>query len=75
MIFNIPQLISFLSQSTTLLPGTLIMTGTPPGPGHFQTPPRYLQPGDELCLEISGLGQLRQEVVSSSDGRSRLALG
>src|SRR3984957_19081725 len=48
MIFDVPTLIAFLSGSTTLLPGTVILTGTPPGVGMAQTPPRWLKPGDTV---------------------------
>ncbi|KAJ5852150.1 uncharacterized protein N7529_011535 [Penicillium soppii] len=57
MIFNIPEIVSYLSQGHTLLPGTVIITGTPCGIGISQDPPRFLQPGDQLRISIShGLG-------------------
>lgn len=52
MIFSVAQLISFLSQSTTLLPGTLILTGTPAGVGFSATPQNFLQSGDEFSVEL-----------------------
>ena len=52
MIFDVPTLISFLSGSTTLLPGTLILTGTPSGVGEARNPKRFLVPGDEVTVEI-----------------------
>ncbi len=63
MIFDVPQLIAFLSGSTTLLPGTVILTGTPEGVGMARTPPRFLQPGDEVSIEIERIGTLTNEVV------------
>ena len=63
MIFDIPTLIEFLSGSTTLLPGTVILTGTPHGVGTARTPPRWLLPGDTVEVEISGIGVLRNPVV------------
>ena len=63
MIFDVPTLISFLSGSTTLLPGTLILTGTPSGVGEARDPKRYLVPGDEVTVEIDGVGILTNPVV------------
>jgi 2-keto-4-pentenoate hydratase/2-oxohepta-3-ene-1,7-dioic acid hydratase in catechol pathway len=64
MIFDVPTLIEFLSADTTLLPGTVILTGTPHGVGMGQKPPRYLQAGDEVSIEIQGIGTLRNKIVS-----------
>jgi 2-keto-4-pentenoate hydratase/2-oxohepta-3-ene-1,7-dioic acid hydratase in catechol pathway len=59
MIFDVTQLVSFLSQLTTLLPGTIILTGTPAGVGFSATPQNFLQAGDEFSVEISdGIGTL-----------------
>jgi 2-keto-4-pentenoate hydratase/2-oxohepta-3-ene-1,7-dioic acid hydratase in catechol pathway len=63
MIFDVAHLISFLSGSTTLLPGTVILTGTPEGVGMARTPPRWLEPGDEVAIEIENIGTLTNEVV------------
>lgn len=63
MIFSVAELISFLSGSTTLLPGTVILTGTPSGVGMARNPQRWLQPGDEVSVEISGIGTLTNPVV------------
>lgn len=62
MIFNVPTLISFLSQSTTLLPGTVILTGTPQGVGFARTPPIFLKAGDHVTIEIERIGQLTNSV-------------
>ena len=59
MIFDVPTLIEFLSGSTTLLPGTAIFTGTPNGVGMARTPPRWLQHGDNVEIEIDKIGVLR----------------
>lgn len=63
MIFSVPALIEFLSASTTLAPGTVILTGTPPGVGFARNPPRWLMPGDEVTVEIEGIGRLTNPVV------------
>lgn len=64
MIFSAAYLIAELSRSTTLMPGTVILTGTPSGVGHGRTPPRYLRDGDVVEIEIEGLGTLRNPVVN-----------
>ena len=66
MIFDVPELIAFLSGSTTLEPGTVIMTGTPHGVGAARTPPRFLQPGDSVTIEIESIGALTNPVVEES---------
>lgn len=64
LIFNIPYLVSYLSQYMTLLPGDVISTGTPSGVGLGFNPPRFLKPGDEMELGIEGLGISKQSVVA-----------
>ncbi len=64
MIFDVPALIEFLSGSATLYPGTVILTGTPHGVGMARTPPRWLQPGDEVTVEVEKIGRLTNPVVS-----------
>ncbi|MCL4152666.1 UNVERIFIED_CONTAM: hypothetical protein GTU68_031962 [Idotea baltica] len=64
LIFNIPNLVSYLSQYMTLLPGDVISTGTPSGVGLGFNPPRYLKPGDEMELGIEGLGISKQSVIA-----------
>lgn len=66
MIFDVPALIEFLSGSTTLLPGTVILTGTPQGVGVARTPPVFLQPGDTVTIEIESIGALTNPVVAES---------
>jgi 2-keto-4-pentenoate hydratase/2-oxohepta-3-ene-1,7-dioic acid hydratase in catechol pathway len=64
MIFDVPALIEFLSGSTTLLPGTVILTGTPHGVGMAAKPsPRWLKPGDSVTIEIDGIGRLTNPVA------------
>jgi len=63
MIFSIAEIIEFLSGSTTLEPGTLILTGTPEGVGAGRKPPVYLKAGDVVEIEIEGIGVLRNPVV------------
>lgn len=62
MIFDVPTLIAFLSGSTTLLAGTVILTGTPHGVGAARKPPRWLNPGDTVTVEIEGIGALTNPV-------------
>jgi 2-keto-4-pentenoate hydratase/2-oxohepta-3-ene-1,7-dioic acid hydratase in catechol pathway len=62
MIFDVATLIEFLSGSTTLLPGTVILTGTPSGVGLGRNPPVWLKPGDVVSVEIEGIGRLSNPV-------------
>ena len=62
MIFNIPALISDLSRSLTLLPGTVILTGTPDGVGFTRQPPVFLRQGDVIVIDIEGIGSLTNPV-------------
>jgi len=65
MIFDVPTLVSYVSEFMTLLPGDVISTGTPAGVGFGVKPaPVYLKPGDVVELGIEGLGESRQEVVA-----------
>jgi 2-keto-4-pentenoate hydratase/2-oxohepta-3-ene-1,7-dioic acid hydratase in catechol pathway len=66
MIFDVPALIEFLSGSTTLLPGTVILTGTPHGVGMAAKPPRWLKPGDSVTVEIERIGRLENPVVAEA---------
>jgi 5-carboxymethyl-2-hydroxymuconate isomerase len=65
MIFNVPKIVSYLSEITTLLPGDIITTGTPPGVGFGMKPEKFLNVGDVVTLGIDGLGTQRQEVVAA----------
>ncbi len=66
MIFDVPELIRFLSEDTTLLPGTVILTGTPPGVGYARKPPVFLRDGDEISVEIERIGRLSNTVRNGS---------
>lgn len=63
MIFDVPTLIEFLSSDTTLLPGTVIITGTPQGVGMARKPPLWMKSGDTVTIEIEGIGSLTNPVV------------
>ncbi len=62
LVFDVPTLVSYISQFMTLLPGDVISTGTPAGVGLAQKPPRFLVDGDEVELGIDGLGSSRQRL-------------
>ncbi len=64
MIFGAANIVSYLSQYMTLLPGDIITTGTPPGVGLGMKPPVFLNVGDVVTLGIKGLGEQRQKVVA-----------
>lgn len=64
MVFQIPRLIQELSLGTTLVPGDVVLTGTPPGVGFARTPPEYLQAGDVMELSIESIGTLTNPVVA-----------
>lgn len=64
MVFNVKELVSYVSHYMTLHPGDIIATGTPPGVGMGMKPPRYLKKGDEMKLGIDGLGEQLQKVIS-----------
>ena len=63
MVFGVAEIVSYLSQFMTLMPGDLIYTGTPEGVGDAMTPPQYLQPGDVVRIGVEGLGEMRQEIL------------
>jgi 2,4-didehydro-3-deoxy-L-rhamnonate hydrolase len=65
LIFGIDEVISYASQTSTLEEGDLILTGTPAGVGVFRDPQRLLQPGDEITIEIDGVGSLTNPVVGA----------
>ncbi|HSE24150.1 MAG TPA: fumarylacetoacetate hydrolase family protein [Pyrinomonadaceae bacterium] len=63
LIFGVPELIEFLSETITLEPGDVIATGTPPGVGFARKPPVFLKAGDEMIVEIEGIGGLNNPVA------------
>lgn len=62
MIFNVQQLVSYLSHNMTLLPGTVILTGTPEGVGFAREDEVFLRDGDQIAIEIEGIGSLKNTV-------------
>ncbi|HEU4448574.1 MAG TPA: fumarylacetoacetate hydrolase family protein [Gaiellaceae bacterium] len=67
MVFSVAEIIAFVSEAITLEPGDLIATGTPAGVGYTRTPPRFLSPGDEVTVEIEGVGALTNPVRADGD--------
>ena len=65
MIFGVEYIVSYVSNFMTLYPGDIITTGTPPGVGMAKKPEVFLKPGDEMILEIDGLGIQKQKVISN----------
>lgn len=63
LIFDVASLVSYFSQTMTLLPGTIILTGTPSGVGNARKPPIFLRPGDVCEVEIDGIGTLQNRVA------------
>jgi 2-keto-4-pentenoate hydratase/2-oxohepta-3-ene-1,7-dioic acid hydratase in catechol pathway len=66
LVFGVPELIAFISETITLEPGDVIATGTPPGVGFARNPPIFLQPGDVVEIEVEGLGVLSNPVVATA---------
>jgi 2-keto-4-pentenoate hydratase/2-oxohepta-3-ene-1,7-dioic acid hydratase in catechol pathway len=73
LIFGVPELIEFLSETITLEPGDVIATGTPPGVGFARKPPVFLKPGDEMEVDIESVGKLNTPVVAVQAGITQLA--
>ena len=69
MVFGVADLIAFISESITLEPGDLVITGTPSGVGVFREPPVFLAPGDVVRVEVEGIGSVTNPVVDA-DGRA-----
>jgi 2-keto-4-pentenoate hydratase/2-oxohepta-3-ene-1,7-dioic acid hydratase in catechol pathway len=67
MIFNVAQIVSYVSHFMILEPGDVITTGTPPGVGMGKKPPRYLKAGEVVTLGIQGLGEQRQRMIAFED--------
>ena len=64
LVFGVDEVISYAAQTATLEAGDMILTGTPAGVGIFRDPPRLLTPGDEITIEIGGVGTLTNPVVA-----------
>lgn len=67
MVFDVPALLAFIGDGTTLEPGDIILTGTPAGAGGFRTPPRFLQHGETVTVSIEGIGELSNRLVFRSE--------
>ncbi len=67
MIFDVATLVAFLSGSTTLRPGTVILTGTPPGIGYARIPPVFLSPGDVVEVDVEHIGRLKNSVIAETE--------
>ena len=65
MIYPVDALIEWVSKGMTLLPGSIIATGTPDGVGFARTPPEFLKPGDVMETEVEGIGTLRNRIVAA----------
>jgi 2-keto-4-pentenoate hydratase/2-oxohepta-3-ene-1,7-dioic acid hydratase in catechol pathway len=72
MIFGVAEILSFLSHSCTLVPGDLVLTGTPWGCGGFREPPVFLAPGETVEVEVEGVGVLRNPVVEFDSTKGNL---
>jgi 2,4-diketo-3-deoxy-L-fuconate hydrolase len=70
MIFSVGEILAYLSQTMTLYPGDLVVTGTPNGVGYARTPPRFLHPGDEVTVEIERVGSVRTPIVAATGASS-----
>jgi 2-keto-4-pentenoate hydratase/2-oxohepta-3-ene-1,7-dioic acid hydratase in catechol pathway len=66
MVFPVAKLIEELSLAMTLLPGDILLTGTPEGVGYARTPPEYLSPGDEVTVTLPDIGEITNRVVKQS---------
>jgi 2-keto-4-pentenoate hydratase/2-oxohepta-3-ene-1,7-dioic acid hydratase in catechol pathway len=67
MIYPVDAIIEWVSRGMTLLPGTIIASGTPDGVGFARTPPEFLQPGDVMESEVQGIGRLRNRIVAATE--------
>jgi 2-keto-4-pentenoate hydratase/2-oxohepta-3-ene-1,7-dioic acid hydratase in catechol pathway len=63
MIFDVPFLITYISQTITLEPGDIILTGTPAGVGYYMDPLATLKPNDHVACGVTGIGELRFSIV------------
>ena len=67
MIFSVGEILAYLSETMTLYPGDLVVTGTPSGVGYARRPPRFLHPGDEVTVEIERVGSVRTPIVATPE--------
>ena len=66
MLFSVGEILAYLSETMTLYPGDLVVTGTPNGVGYARRPPRFLHPGDEVTVEIERVGSVRTPIVAAA---------
>jgi 2-keto-4-pentenoate hydratase/2-oxohepta-3-ene-1,7-dioic acid hydratase in catechol pathway len=66
MIYPVDAIIEWVSRGMTILPGTIIASGTPDGVGFARTPPEFLEPGDVMESEVQGIGSLRNRIVAAT---------
>jgi 2-keto-4-pentenoate hydratase/2-oxohepta-3-ene-1,7-dioic acid hydratase in catechol pathway len=71
MIWQIPELIEYISAVITLEPGDIISTGTPSGVGVYRDPPVFLQPGDRVRVEVGGIGGIDNPIVAEEVAAER----
>ncbi|MGD8165932.1 fumarylacetoacetate hydrolase family protein [Herbiconiux sp. P16] len=74
LIFTVESIIALVSQTLTLRPGDVIVTGTPEGVGYARTPPWFLQPGDVVEIEVERLGVLSTPIVAATDAPDEAAV-
>jgi 2-keto-4-pentenoate hydratase/2-oxohepta-3-ene-1,7-dioic acid hydratase in catechol pathway len=67
LIHDVPSIIAYITDTLTLKPGDVIATGTPAGVGLGMKPPRYLQPGETVEVEVEGIGSIRTPIVTHDD--------
>ena len=67
MLFSVGEILAYLSETMTLYPGDLVVTGTPSGVGYARRPPRFLHPGDEVTVEIERVGFVRTPIVAAAE--------
>jgi 2-keto-4-pentenoate hydratase/2-oxohepta-3-ene-1,7-dioic acid hydratase in catechol pathway len=73
MVFDVPTLVSIISETMTLNSGDIIVTGTPSGVGAARKPPLWMKPGDVVEVEIEKIGCLRNPVVDEAANKERSA--
>jgi 2-keto-4-pentenoate hydratase/2-oxohepta-3-ene-1,7-dioic acid hydratase in catechol pathway len=67
MLFSVGEILAYLSETMTLYPGDLVVTGTPNGVGYARRPPRFLHPGDEVTVEVERVGSVRTPIVAAAE--------
>jgi 2,4-didehydro-3-deoxy-L-rhamnonate hydrolase len=70
MIFSVGEILAYLSETMTLYPGDIIVTGTPNGVGYARRPPRFLHPGDEVTVEVERVGTVRTPIIAAPEASS-----